>query len=162
LKLYLNLKNAFKPENRSYSMPILFTVSIALVIALRIFLLELTYAKYVAFIEYGFYALVYGVYFSLIKPPKRPRPQKYIDFLNGSVSMKKICLACANIKPLRSLHCDICKKCVERYDHHCYWINNCVGKNNIGRFVLFIFLFQVFLLYAIGLAVLVLSQYYGG
>lgn len=29
--------------------------------------------------------------------------------------------------------------CIEQYDHHCTWINNCVGKNNIGRFVTFVF-----------------------
>ena len=35
-------------------------------------------------------------------------------------------------------HCFYCEKCIEGYDHHCYWINNCVGKNNINLFVLFL------------------------
>lgn len=37
-----------------------------------------------------------------------------------------------------------------------------MGRNNIGRFVIFIILFQLFLFYALALAVLVLLQYYGG
>ena len=35
-------------------------------------------------------------------------------------------------------HCFKCNKCVIEYDHHCDWINNCIGKNNIGRFFCFV------------------------
>ena len=53
---------------------------------------------------------------------------------------KKICLECVKRKPKRSYHCQVCQICVEQYDHHCTWINNCVGKHNIARFVLYVFL----------------------
>jgi len=45
--------------------------------------------------------------------------------------------------PPRGYHCDICKVCVKQYDHHCTWINNCVGKKNLFRFILFLFLLVV-------------------
>ncbi|KAJ9608320.1 palmitoyltransferase swf1 [Cladophialophora chaetospira] len=40
------------------------------------------------------------------------------------------CSTCHFAKPARSKHCSICKACVQKQDHHCIWINNCVGRNN--------------------------------
>lgn len=41
--------------------------------------------------------------------------------------MPKICHKCDRIKPLRAHHCSVCGKCINKMDHHCPWINNCVG-----------------------------------
>lgn len=35
-------------------------------------------------------------------------------------------------------HCFNCDVCVEGFDHHCFWINNCVGDNNIIIFIVFL------------------------
>lgn len=45
------------------------------------------------------------------------------------------CRTCHFPKPARSKHCSICKTCIEREDHHCIWINNCVGLHNYHYFV---------------------------
>ncbi|XP_066996225.2 uncharacterized protein [Anabrus simplex] len=43
-----------------------------------------------------------------------------------------------NIRTLnsRTKHCSVCNKCVERFDHHCKWLNHCIGGRNYIPFVI--------------------------
>ena len=49
-----------------------------------------------------------------------------------------LCPDCMVIRTPRSRHCSTCNHCVERFDHHCPWINNCVGVNNHVYFMIFL------------------------
>lgn len=49
-----------------------------------------------------------------------------------------ICHTCRLPKPARSRHCRICNECVLAADHHCVWINNCVGRGNYLHFYAFL------------------------
>ncbi|PLB42410.1 Palmitoyltransferase akr1 [Aspergillus candidus] len=51
---------------------------------------------------------------------------------------ENFCVYCMIRKPLRSKHCKRCARCVSKHDHHCPWIDNCVGTNNLRHFVLYI------------------------
>ncbi|XP_061119472.1 palmitoyltransferase ZDHHC12-B isoform X1 [Conger conger] len=48
------------------------------------------------------------------------------------------CGHCLLQQPMRAKHCQTCKHCVRRYDHHCPWIENCVGERNHRWFVLYL------------------------
>jgi len=61
----------------------------------------------------------------------------FMDVLS-KVHPCELCPECEVIRTPRSKHCAICNKCIERFDHHCPWINNCVGVNNHNSFFTFI------------------------
>jgi hypothetical protein len=57
----------------------------------------------------------------------------YLEVLE-SVDTHCICPDCKLIKPPRARHCMKCNRCVDRFDHHCAWINICIGRNNLKFF----------------------------
>lgn len=46
-----------------------------------------------------------------------------------------ICRTCHVRKIPRSKHCSTCNHCVDVFDHHCVWLNVCIGGANKGHFI---------------------------
>lgn len=65
------------------------------------------------------------------------------------------CSTCQLKKPARSKHCGLCDICVCRFDHHCIWINNCVGVGNHKWFLSFLFVHLVICFYGAGLTTVI-------
>ena len=50
------------------------------------------------------------------------------------------------IKSETSFHCFTCNRCVELFDHHCPFINNCLGYRNHKYFLVFLCSYALFLI----------------
>ncbi|XP_078254120.1 palmitoyltransferase ZDHHC2 [Rhinoraja longicauda] len=55
--------------------------------------------------------------------------------LSGAI---RYCDRCQLVKPDRCHHCSVCDKCILKMDHHCPWVNNCIGFSNYKFFFLFL------------------------
>ncbi|KAJ1803812.1 Eukaryotic peptide chain release factor GTP-binding subunit [Coemansia sp. RSA 2523] len=67
--------------------------------------------------------------------------------VNGTLMQLKYCTTCRIYRPPRASHCRSCDNCVEHEDHHCIWLNNCIGRRNYRYFYSFLFSITTVALY---------------
>ncbi|CAD8096464.1 unnamed protein product [Paramecium sonneborni] len=72
----------------------------------------------------------------------------------------ELCPECQIHKPQRSRHCEFCSRCVIVYDHHCPWLNNCIGAKNYPFFICFIVTIFINLIHLIILNAIFLADNY--
>ena len=74
------------------------------------------------------------------KDPGYLKRDESIDFLEmlQTFEASSLCPDCKVIRTPRCRHCNLCNRCVDRFDHHCPWVNNCIGNGNYALFYSFV------------------------
>lgn len=57
-------------------------------------------------------------------------------------------------------HCSVCNKCVGKFDHHCKWLNHCIGARNYVAFLVCVVSAVVSCLIIVGISVAELVLYH--
>jgi palmitoyltransferase ZDHHC9/14/18 len=58
--------------------------------------------------------------------------------LPGLPVYMKYCSTCRIWRPPRTFHCAKCDRCIDLHDHHCVYLNICIGRRNHRYFIAFI------------------------
>uniref|UniRef100_A0A8C5LWL9 Palmitoyltransferase n=1 Tax=Leptobrachium leishanense TaxID=445787 RepID=A0A8C5LWL9_9ANUR len=149
------------------------------------YVLELCISLYLVFFHLFFFMFVWSYWKTIFSSPAKPskefcmsqsdkekyeredRPEFQQEILKRAAKDLPIytttatrairyCDRCQLIKPDRCHHCSACDVCVLKMDHHCPWVNNCVGFSNYKFFLLFL-LYS--LLYCLFIAATVLQYF---
>lgn len=105
----------------------------------------------------GVSALVFILYFSLsFSNPGKMINYQYkgmLDAVEKGEDLENFCSYCLVKNKYRSKHCLICQKCIEEFDHHCFWVGNCIGKNNYTLFFIFLVYVLINALFNVGIII---------
>jgi hypothetical protein len=74
--------------------------------------------------------------------------------VKGIEADTKWCDTCFIYRPLRATHCSVCNNCVDKFDHHCPSIGNCVGRRNYRYFSLFVYTVTLDCIYVMTMSII--------
>eukprot|EP01064_Diplonema_japonicum_P021518 TRINITY_DN31084_c0_g1_i1.p1 TRINITY_DN31084_c0_g1~~TRINITY_DN31084_c0_g1_i1.p1 ORF type:complete len:275 (+),score=10.57 TRINITY_DN31084_c0_g1_i1:46-870(+) len=80
--------------------------------------------------------------------PLREEVLQITDKYRNGMSETALCRFCRTTRPPRAKHCHKCGTCIAKFDHHCFWLNNCVGARNHRLFLTFLAFVTLWLLWS--------------
>ncbi|KAA1097432.1 Eukaryotic peptide chain release factor GTP-binding subunit [Puccinia graminis f. sp. tritici] len=83
----------------------------------------------------------------------QPRIQARSVNIGDYIVPLKWCRRCRTYRPPRASHCRICDFCILQSDHHCTFLNNCIGRKNYFVFLIFLFTTAVAMLSTIAISI---------
>jgi palmitoyltransferase ZDHHC13/17 len=101
-------------------------------------ILDQKFSEFAYLISFLSIILAISFFFASVSDPGYLEPEYPFMQVLAKVHACEMCPDCEVLRTPRSKHCAICNRCVDRFDHHCPWINNCVGIHNHNSFLVFI------------------------
>lgn len=121
-----------------YDMPIPLIIQLILTL-LSLFFLYRTSATEPGYIPQQIYGHAKGPIGAPLMTEAYEREQKTFNLpVGNAIKRLKYCGTCHVWRPTRTSHCSECQLCVEKFDHHCPWVGNCIGKRNYKFFMYFL------------------------
>eukprot|EP00918_Siedleckia_nematoides_P052284 GHVU01114263.1.p1 GENE.GHVU01114263.1~~GHVU01114263.1.p1 ORF type:complete len:389 (+),score=72.07 GHVU01114263.1:403-1569(+) len=117
-----------------------------------------------------------NIFLTMFPSQEHPRSDSAVSELEAPERLPTTleCELCGKIES-RTKHCRACNKCVSEYDHHCKWLNNCIGRENYRQFLLLLFFVGAMTIISVcmalytiigqavgGLVEIYWKEYYGG
>ncbi|CAG9323791.1 unnamed protein product [Blepharisma stoltei] len=106
--------------------------------------------------------VIFFAFRAIICDPTDPMVHEHIlKIINGERDEPKgnqaFCTICCCNVSMKTKHCGQCNRCVENFDHHCVWLNNCIGKKNYHNFIKLIFAleFNMMVIFSYGVSIIV-------
>lgn len=133
-------------------------INMLLFIILHVFISVITsifilpfFNNYVSSIYLIWLLLVFGLYTLLASSEpgqlKHKSERSIVLCLEEGDQIANYCPYCSLRKTPTTKHCIICDICVDGFDHHCFWVGNCVGKGNYFIFCVFLVIENLFVLF---------------
>jgi len=86
----------------------------------------------------------------MIDPGYVPKQPNFLRLLKQLIAenyhLDYVCVPCETLRPENADHCNFCNRCVQKFDHHCVFVNNCLGYRNHKWFLLFLVSFTIYMI----------------
>ena len=146
-------QNIFLIKNNSLIIFFFYLLHIIITLLNLFFIMKQFFNSFYIFLYCIWSSFLYGIiyyfnkitnisYMNLIQKNKNENLFKLIEKHN--IDINNYCSKCNIFINNGSFikHCYICDICIEDFDHHCFWIGKCVGKNNKKIFLLLLVLIE--------------------